>query len=185
MKTPPSALAKRLLDLSDLILRPDPVVKFDELAELTETSRAGLYYYFAGRADLLAFILQAHVTEGAETIRLADPGPDTPAPERLRSTLAAIIAYLAGRPTVCVGLLASIGEGDRLSHVLAANERFIATPIRQIVQTGIDEGTLQDRPAADTTNAILGAMLFAVIGASARGSELDSDHLVDQLLEGV
>ena len=137
----------------------------------------------------MAFILHTHVTGGAETIRLADPGTDTPAPERLQSVLSATMGYLALRPSVCVGLLASIGEGDRLGQVLAANEQFIATPIRQIIQAGIDEGTLQDRPAADATNAILGAVLFSVISAHPRegssATKLDSDQLVDQLLGGL
>lgn len=189
MKSPPPELADRLLSLSDVILRPDPVVKFDELAALVEISRAGLYYYFAGRDDLVSFVLHRHVHEGAAAMEFADPGVGTPALDRLHAVLRAMVDYLEKHSAVCVGLLSSIGEGERLGTVLAANDEFIATPLRDLLQTGIDEGVLQPHRTHDAANAIMGAVLLSIVGRVEQDPQgdanVDADSLITHLVYGL
>lgn len=187
VKTPPSELARQLLDASDQILSPSSLMRFDDIAKLVGVSRAGLYYYFAGRNDLVSFVLHAHVTEGAAAIKDGDPGPDHPPFDRLRSALDAIIQYLSRRPAVCIGLLASVGEGDRLAEVLAANDAHIATPLRKLLELGIADGSLQSQSSHDAVNAIMGAILMTVIGRRdpRATASADTAPLIAQLLSGI
>lgn len=188
MKTPPPDLAARLLARAPELLRPDGVPRFEDVAELVEASRATLYYYFSGQDDLLAFLLAAHVEEGAAAIAAADPGSG-PAAERLRSVMTAVVTYLGERPAVCRGLLSAVSSDNELRRVLAVNDAHIARPIRDLLVTGAAHGDLDVPDAADATNAILGAALLAVIGRSADGRDPQDPAfraaIVDQALRGL
>lgn len=170
MKTPPADLTARLLDCGPELLRPEGVPRFEEVAELVEVSRATLYYYFSGQDDLLAFLLAAHVEEGATAMAAADP-EDDPVPERLRAVMTAVVAFLGERPAVCSGLLSAASSGGRMREVLAINDAHIARPIRDLVALGVARGDFDVPDAVDATNAILGAALMAVLGRVAQGRD--------------
>lgn len=188
MKTPPADLTARLLAASPQLLRPGGVPRFDDVAELVEVSRATLYYYFSGRDDLLAFLLTAHVEEGAAVMAAADP-VDASVPERLRAMVAAVVAYLAERPAMCSGLLAAASAEGSLREVLAVNDAHIARPIRELITIGIADGVLDVPDATDAANALLGACLLAVIGRDhGDGHPAASglpDALASQLVRGL
>lgn len=194
MRTPPDDLTARLLDASDLVLRADPPPRFDEVATAVGVSRAGLYYYFAGRDDLLAFVLQAHVEGGAAAIAAADPGPGTTGAERLRAVLTGAVRHLAERPQVCTGLLAAAGASGTMDAVLAANDRLIAAPIRALLDAGAEDGSVRAAApgpgwARDAANAVLGAILLGVVGRGGPGGGADDpafqQALVDQVVLGL
>lgn len=166
MKTPSPDLTARLLAAAPELLRPEGVPRFEDVAELVGVSRATLYYYFAGQDDLLAFLLAAHVEEGASALAAADPGSG-PVPERLRAVMTAVLTFLGERPAVCSGLLSAASSGGQLDRVLAANDAHIAGPIRDLVEAGVSDGDFDVPDAADATNAILGAALMSVLGRAA------------------
>ncbi|TDC76524.1 TetR/AcrR family transcriptional regulator [Micromonospora sp. KC606] len=174
MRTPPPDLAGRLLDASAELLRADDPPQLADVARLMGVARATLYYYFAGREDLLAFILAAHVREGGQVMATADDEA-LPAPERLRAVLAAMCSYLGARPFVCTGLLTAAGAGGRMHEVLAANDAVIGAHLRRILQEGVNVGTLggtaqhnlDATDVADAANAAMGAVLLAVLGRAA------------------
>lgn len=188
MKTPPPKLRARLLASSPELLRREGIPRFEEVAELVGVSRATLYYYFAGQDDLRAFLLTAHVEEGAAAMAAADPGIG-PVPDRLRAVLTAAVTYLGERPGVCSGLLSATSSGGELGEVLAINDAHIAAPIRHLVVAGVTEGNFEVPDAADTTNAILGAALMAVLGRAGQGRDpAEADFrqaVVDQLIRGL
>lgn len=188
MKTPPAHLRARLLAASQELLRPDGVRRFDEVAELVEVSRATLYYYFSGHDDLLAFLLAAHIEEGAAAMAAADPQTG-PVPERLRTVVAAVVTFLGERPAVCSGLLSAASSGRELREVLALNDAHIARPIRDLVALGVTHGDFDVPDAADATNAILGAGLMAVLGRVAQDRDPTAadfrDSVVDQIVRAL
>ena len=184
MKTPPPDLAGRLLDASEEILSGDPAPRLEDVARMVGASRASLYYYFSGRDDLLSFLLTTHARHGAEAIESA-VDPDAPAPQRLRSMLGAMIDYLGQHPGTCAGLLGALGASGQMSEVLQTNDVWIAGPLRELLAAGpFSVGDVED-----AANAMLGAVLLAVLGRSMTGADpTDADfhqHLVDQLLGGV
>lgn len=188
MKTPPDDLADRLLAVSPELLGPDGPPRFEDVAQMVGVSRAALYYYFSGRDDLLAFVLMAHVEEGAAAMAQADPGGDDVG-ERLRAVLAAAVAYLGGRPGVCAGVLSASASGGTLGDVLALNDARIAAPIRQLLQAGVASGEFEALDPADAANAVLGAALVGVLGRAASGRDATASDfqggLVGQILRGV
>lgn len=197
MKVPPPDLARRLLEVGEEILTGDPPPRLEDVARLVGASRASLYYYFAGRDDLIAFLLVAHAREGA-TQAIARTDDADPPPARLRAMLEGLAGYLGTRPGICAGLLAAAGSGARMAEVLAVNDTWVAAPLRDVVAQAAahrqilpgDPDDLADRAAvADTVNAILGALLFGVLGrASSGGDPADPQfqrRLIDQIIRGL
>jgi len=184
VKTPPPDLAGRLLDASEEILSGDPAPRLEDVARMVGASRASLYYYFSGRDDLLSFLLTTHARHGAEAIQAA-VDPEAPAPQRLRSMLGAMIEYLGQHPGTCAGLLGALGASGQMSEVLQTNDVWIAGPLRELLAAGpFVVGNVED-----AANAMLGAVLLAVLGRAMTGADpTDADfrqHLVDQALGGV
>lgn len=188
MKSPPDDLAARLLSVSTQLLRPDGPPRFEEVAEMVGVSRAALYYYFSGRDDLLAFVLMAHVEEGAAAMAAADPGGHV-VRERLRAVVAAAVAHLGDRPGVCAGLLAAGSSTGTLGDVLELNDARIAGPIRDLIRDGVASGEFDAPNPGDAGNAILGAALMAVLGRAGSGQDPTAEDfqrgLVEQIVRGV
>ena len=57
MKRPPDDLVEKLLAVSDQLTGTDLNVSVDDIAKMANVPRATLYYYFAGKEDLLSFFL--------------------------------------------------------------------------------------------------------------------------------
>jgi AcrR family transcriptional regulator len=185
MKTPPDHLAARLSDASAHILRLDSEVKLDEVATTIGVPRATLYYYFSGRDDLTAYLLTRHLEAGSELFAPVLSG-EGGAGDRLRALLLAMIGFLAEHPGVCGGLLSAMGSGIGMQEVMAANERAIASPLRDLLGRGRDSGEFGFDDVADTANILLGAMLITVLGRAVEGRSLDDSEfrasIADQLL---
>jgi TetR/AcrR family transcriptional regulator len=193
MKVPPPDLARRLLDAGEEILTGDPAPRLEDIAQMVGASRASLYYYFAGRDDLLAFLLTAHARAGADLARARAADADLP-PARLRAMIEAMAEYLGAHPGVCAGLLAATGGGRRMAEVLAVNDTLVAAPLRAVVDEGVASGLLEagdptdPTGVADTVNTMMGGLLFGVLGRTSSGGDpADARfqrHLVDQIMRG-
>jgi AcrR family transcriptional regulator len=188
MKNPPVDLAKRLLDVSDQALRTNPPPRLEDIAGLVGASRATLYYYFAGREDLLTFLLTRHAQDGADAARAAI-APDDPPERRLRAMVAGLAGYLGQHPGICAGLLGALGATGQMSDVLAANDTWIAGPLRDLLTEANTAGAADIEDVADAANAILGALLLAVLGRAMAGNDPADPgfqhHLTDQVLHGI
>ena len=187
MKTPPPDLAGRLLDVSEQVLLGDPPPRLADVAVLVGASRATLYYYFAGRDDLLAFLLTSHARQGAEAVEAAvDPGD--PPEKRLRTMVGTLAQFLGDRPGICAGLLGALGGTLRMREVLEANDTWIAGPLRDLLREGVEAGDLAVDDVGDAANAALGALLLGVLGrslSSADATELRfQQQLTDQVVRG-
>ncbi|MEV2277409.1 TetR/AcrR family transcriptional regulator [Nocardiopsis sp. NPDC049922] len=188
MKRPPDDLAQRLLDVSEQVLGATPPPRLEDIAHQVGASRATLYYYFAGRDDLLAFLLTAHTQDGAQAVRKAID-PDGPPEQRLREMVAALAGYLARRPGVCVGLLGALGAAGRMTEVLEANDEWIAGPLRELLTECRASGAVRVVDVSDAANAVLGGLLLAVLGRAMADTDPSDPgflaELRDQVLHGV
>jgi TetR/AcrR family transcriptional regulator len=188
VKSPPADLAQRLLEVSEQVLYSDPPPRLEDVARLVGASRATLYYYFSGREDLLSFLLSAHTRQGAEAVRAAVRADEEPE-QRLRAMVAALAGYLSDHPGTCAGLLGVLGGSGRMGEVLEANDVRIAAPLRELLAEGRKAGAFAVNDPADAANAILGALLLAVLGRSMSGNDPTDPrfrrHLVDQTIRGV
>lgn len=182
VKNPPSDLAQRLLEVSEQVLYTDPPPRLEDVAVLVGASRATLYYYFSGRDDLLSFLLTAHTQHGAQAVRAA-VNPDDPPEQQLRAMMAALADFLGHHPGICAGLLGALGGTGRMSEVLQANDTRIAAPLRELLVHGRAAGAFTVDNAADAANAMLGALLLAVLGRSMTGADPTNPRFQRQLTE--
>jgi AcrR family transcriptional regulator len=188
VKSPPPELTSRLLQASEQVLRTDPPPRLEDVARLVGTSRATLYYYFAGRDDLLSFLLTEHAKQGAEAVRAAMK-PDQPADRRLRAMVGAMVGFLGQHPGICAGLLSALGGAGQMSDALQANDTWIAGPLRDLLADGSTAGAFAVDDVGDAANAILGAVVLAVLGRSMAGADTTDrrfrQHLTEQAVRGV
>jgi TetR/AcrR family transcriptional regulator len=188
VKNPPADLAQRLLNVSEQVLQGDPPPRLEDVAGLVGASRATLYYYFAGRDDLLAFLLTAHAEGGAQAVRAALDA-NSPPEQRLRAMVTGLVTYLGHRPGICAGLLGALGATGRMTEVLHANDTWIAGPLRDLLTEARTAGVANVHNVADAANAVLGALLLAVLGRSMAGTDPTDprfhQHLTDQILHGI
>lgn len=189
IKPPPDELAARLMAVSDQVLALDDQPRLEDVAAMVGASRATLYYYFAGREDLVAFLLAAHVEEGAAAVRDADDR-DRPPEERLRRVLAAMVGYLGDRPEVCASLLGAATARGSLAEVLVLNDRAVAAPLRGLLADGVAADRFALPDIAIAADALLGGILLGVLGRGHTSGGVPLDEatrtaLVDQLTRGV
>jgi TetR/AcrR family transcriptional regulator len=185
VKSPPVDLAERLIAESPGILG-QPEVRLEDVATTVGVARTTLYYYFAGRDDLVSFLLARHIQHGADVIQQAAEGADSPA-DKLHDVTVALIEFIAAHPGLCAGLLATLGAAGRMDEALQANEALIATPVRDLVTAGIAAGDLRDGDPTDFTNALLGGILLAVLARTAQHREITppvARQLAELLLHG-
>src|SRR5882757_3058272 len=162
MRRPPSKLVQRLVSVSEEVLRPDPALRLEDIAALIGSARATLYYHFAGRDDLVAFLLEEHLRVAAEAVELAITTTQPPVVQ-LRSAITSLVGFLGERPGVCAGLLSFAGATGRLGTLMAAKDATLAAPLRKLLDEGAatDQFTIND--SGDAANAILGAVLIATL----------------------
>ncbi len=188
MKRPPPDLTDRLLEVSDEVLGLDTQPRLEDIARMVGASRATLYYYFSGRDDLVAFLLTAHVEEGAAQMRAATD-PSAPPEVRLRAVVSAMIRYLGARPGMCAGLLSALGAAGRMNAALQANDHHIASTVRELLTEGRAGGTLTVKHVSDAANAILGAIMIAVLARAMAEQDPTEPSFVaglaDQIVRGV
>lgn len=187
VRTPPPALARRLIGASEGILRPDRELRLEDVAELIGSARATLYYYFSGRDDLLAFLLEEHLAAAAEVIDAAVESGQPP-PERLRAAVTALVGFLGMQPGVCAGLLSFAGTAGRVGTLMRAMDSMIATPLQKILEEGAAAGSFSIGDPRDAANAILGAVMIATLDRWHRTEAATPTFqaaLTDQIIRGV
>ena len=166
VKSPSAKLADRLMAVSEEFLGSDPPQRLEDVAAAIGASRASLYYYFSGREDLVTFLVAQHAQE-AGTALAAALDPDHGPRERLGSGVAAVLEFLASRPGLCSGLLGAMGASGRLPEALAITDQEVGGPLRELV----GEASAGHQDPQDATNAVMGALLLAVLGRWAAGQD--------------
>jgi TetR/AcrR family transcriptional regulator len=188
VKSPPAELASRLVGASAEILRPGRELRLEDVAALVGSARATLYYYFSGRDDLIGFLLQEHVTAASAAVDAA-VRPDEPPAGQLRDAVVALAEFLGHEPGVCAGLLSFAGASDGLRSVLATKDALLVTPLQEILARGAAAGEFSAGDPVDAANAILGAMMIAILGRWNRGGDSTApafqQALTDQIVRGV
>ena len=83
MRTVPTSIAAKLPRAAELIAeRGLDQTKIEELAEVTGIPKATLYYYFAGKEEILVFLLRDLLTQVADAVAIGAESEGTAA-ERL------------------------------------------------------------------------------------------------------
>lgn len=187
MKRPPKDLSDKLLALAADMDADGGFLTIDEVAKRADVPRATLYYYFAGKDDLLAFYLNAGLARVGSVVAEACKGEGSVV-ERLGNALVAVLVTLAEHPMMCIELPKATSNIEDFEEVLASMERVVLSPLRELLIEGNASGEL-DVPDAHTTSfALVGAVHSVAMMTVVSGAEDDlnamADAAVSQLVNG-
>jgi AcrR family transcriptional regulator len=180
VKTPPADLAERLWKVADRALQQDGELRIDGLAELSGVPRATLYYYFAGKDDVLAFLLAQQLQRGTATIDAAVHSGGGPA-ERLAEVVRAMLRTMAQHPALCTRLMGGMANGVAGAELMAEVERTLMAPVRDLLVQAQESGDLVVHDPMDTTLSLVGAVAITAMVRTATGS-FDADDVADRLI---
>ena len=190
MRPVPSTIATKLKAAAAPIAeRGFDQTKMEELAEVSGIPKATLYYYFAGKEEILAFLLTDLLTEIAGAVAVASDAPGT-GRERLVGVVTAQLRVMATQPAVCQALIADLGRAGRIPEIAEAVAEAFYTPVERVLAEGAADGSLRkvQDPAA-TSMAIFGAVTVTGLHYSIRGAAFDpkqaAKHLTGVLLDGL
>lgn len=155
--------------------------RIEDLAEVTGVPRATLYYYFAGKEDILAWLLRRMLATVAEAVGEAASGPGT-ARERLEAVVQAKLRVMAEHPDSCRALLADYGRAGRIPEIATAVQAGFHLPVRRLLAEGQADGSL--RPVRDpetTASAIYGAVTIAGLHFLVADNRLDPARVASEV----
>lgn len=164
MRQVPAKLASKLYDAAELIAeRGLADAKIDEIADAAGIPKATLYYYFAGKEEILAFLLSDVLGLIAGEVGTAVASPGT-ASERLRATVSAQLRVMLEHPAVCRALVGDLGRATRLPELAVALRGAFHQPIEQLLHDGVADGSLrQVRDPSVVALSIFGAVTLSAL----------------------
>jgi AcrR family transcriptional regulator len=182
MRVVPDGIAERLEAAATVFAdRGFDQARMEEVAEATGIPRATLYYYFAGKADILAWLLRLMLEEMAGAVATAAASPGT-ARDRMEAVLRAKIAVMARHPAICRALLADLGRAGRIPEIAAAIQAAFHQPVRRLLAEGEADGTLA--PVADpetTVSAVYGAVTTATAHYVVADNRVDTERVAAEV----
>ena len=158
MRPVPTSIASRLTPAAELFAeRGLEQTKIGDVAEATGIPKATLYYYFAGKEDILAFLLRDGLVAMADAVAVAADGVGD-ARDRLIGVLTAQLQVMADQPAVCRALIADLGRAGRIPDIAQAISDAFYGPVDRLLREGAQDGSL--RAVADPVAAAV-----AIFGA--------------------
>ena len=188
MRRPPDDLATKLLDASQHFTGTGLDISVDECARLAGVPRATLYYYVAGKDDLVAFFMNDKIERMGEAISKATAAEGN-VTERLEQALVAVVHALAEYPVVCVELPAAVkGAGDH-AEVMATVDRVVMAPLRALLIEGKANGDFDIPDPAMAAVAMMGALtmvgMMQTVATGGMDAGATAPAVVPQLINGI
>ena len=182
MKKPPEDLADKLIAASAQFSGTGLDVSVEDVAEASGVPRATLYYYFAGREDIVDFYLGHKLDSVATAIEKAAAGEGTTV-ERLAAITRAVLAAMVAQPALCTELPEALRRRrTQFSEVAAKADQVMRSPIRDILIEGRANGELNVPDIDVTIDALHGALGQVALMQLMRHGTFDPDLLADQLI---
>lgn len=178
MREVPAQIAERLPAAAELFAeRGLNDTKIEDIAAATGIAKATLYYYFAGKEDILAFLLEDGLRQIAEEVTTV-VGADGSGAQRLRGVIAAQLRLMAERPAVCRALIGELGRTGRMPAIADMIRTAYLEPVETLLRAGAADGSLV---AVDNTRAAAIA-LFGAVTTSALTYLITDDALDEELI---
>lgn len=181
MREVPAEMAANLKGAAERLLDTFDDVQMHDIAEAAGVARSSLYYYFANKDDILAFLLRSMLEDlTAATIESAS-GHGTPS-DRLSAVIRSQLEHLNHHPAASQQLIANLGRAGKLPDIAAQIHQGFEVPARQLLAEGAADGTL--RPLADEdlgATALFGAVLVIGLRALMLDGHIDVDQVMDMI----
>ncbi|AFC47058.1 MULTISPECIES: TetR/AcrR family transcriptional regulator [Mycobacterium avium complex (MAC)] len=178
MRKIPAQISERLPAAAELFAeRGLNDTKIEDVAATTGIAKATLYYYFAGKEEILAFLLEdvlQHVADEVTAIVEADGT----AAQRLHAVISAQLRVMAQRPAVCRALIGELGRAARMPVIADMISTAYFEPVETLLRAGAADGSLV---ALDKPRAVASA-LFGAVTISALTYLITDDALNEDLI---
>jgi TetR/AcrR family transcriptional regulator len=188
MKRPPAELTEKLLAASEGFAGTGFDVSIDDVARMAGVPRATLYYYFAGKDDLVSFYVNAELDRVGDVVAKAAAGEGT-VQDRLEAALASVLYSLTGHPMMCVELPKAMKQPGDFQEVMASMDRVVMTPIRELLIEGRAVGEFDIADPVTTSFALMGAVNLVAMMEVVQPGTIDVDAtaatVVPQLVKGL
>jgi TetR/AcrR family transcriptional regulator len=190
MRSLPAGMREKVLGAAELFAeRGLDATKMEDVAAATGVPKATLYYHFAGKEDILAFLFNEILDEVARVVDEARRTEGTAA-DRLRAAIVAHLRVFAGYPAASRALQFDLGRAARIPHIDERIEAAYRGPVRRLLEEGAEDGSL--RAVAHprlVAVAILGAVttvgINAITAEHGRPIEEIAEDVIDVVLRGV
>jgi TetR/AcrR family transcriptional regulator len=155
----PEQIATQILGAAELFAeRGLDETKMEDIAATTGVPKATLYYYFSGKADILAFLFHAVLEEVQTAVTTAATGTGS-AEERLRRVIVAHLEVFRRLPMASRALQFDLGRAARIPELATRAEAAFVAPVRELLVEGARDGSLRPVPhPAITALVIMGAI---------------------------
>src|SRR5437868_2357564 len=132
MRPIPTSIAERLPSAAETFAEQGfEETRIEDLAAATGIPKATLYYYFAGKAEILGFLLARLLNSIAQAVSEASDAAGS-ARARLERVIGAQLQVMADNPAACRALLADFGRAGRMPEIAAALSAAFHEPVRRI-----------------------------------------------------
>jgi len=155
-------------------------IGMEDIAAASGIPRATLYYHFAGKNDVLAFLLESMLDDLRISVSTAlEVEGDTQT--RLHAVMRAQLAHLAANPAAAQLLLMNLGRAGRLGVIASGIEAGFHAPVRHILEDGVDAGDLIAIDIDVTATAMYGAVTIVGLRTLVTTGRIDVDAVADHL----
>lgn len=155
--------------------------KIEDVAAVTGVPKATLYYYFSGKEEILAFLLEDLLKDIADAVA-AIVHTDGTGAERLELVIRAQLRAMAQRPAVCRALIGELGRAGRMSVIAEMINTACQQPVEALLVAGAHDGSLVKQPDARSTSiALFGAVTINALTYLVTASHLDETAVASTL----
>lgn len=192
MRKVPAQIATKLQGSIGLIAEQGlEHTKIDEIADVTGIPKATLYYYFSGKDEILAYLLEDMLTAIADEAAMATEAGGSAA-ERLRVVVATLIGLLVENRELSSVIVGDLGRVTRMPALVDSLQNAFYQPVEELLVEGSEDGSLRQVPSAMLAAlAICGALTGAVLMAAVMPPDAEDyptdvvDNLIDVIMKGL
>ncbi|GJF16769.1 TetR family transcriptional regulator [Mycolicibacterium cyprinidarum] len=178
MRKVPRQISERLHAAADLFAEKGlNDSKIEEVAAVTGVPKATLYYYFSGKEDILAFLLEDLLREISDAVN-AIVRTDGTAADRLKAVIDGQLRAMAQRPAVCRALIGELGRAGRMPVIAEMIRTAYQQPVEALLVAGVVDGSLVAQPNPRSTSIAL----FGAVTISALMYLVTEDHVNETLV---
>jgi AcrR family transcriptional regulator len=180
MRKVPAQIASKLHSAIPLIAEQGlEHTKIDEIADTTGIPKATLYYYFSGKEEILAFLIEDMLTAIADEATIAMQDGETAA-DRLEAVVATLIRLLVENHELSAALVGDLGRVTRMPALVDSLIAAFYAPVENLLNEGAADGSLRTTPNPMLASlAICGAITGSVLMAAVLPP--DSDEVPDNV----
>lgn len=174
MRKVPRQISERLPAAADLFAEKGlNDSKIEDVAAVTGVPKATLYYYFSGKEDILAFLLEDLLREISDAVTAIVQTEGTGA-ERLDGVIHAQLRAMARRPAVCRALIGELGRAGRMPVIADMINTAYQQPVEALLVAGAADGSLvAQRDPRSTSIALFGAVTISALMYLVTSDRLD------------